>query len=253
MILMRVMLVLAGAAVPLVAAGQPIEVVSLVGRASADGQALRAGARLSRGTLVELHGRRAVVQLVLDDRLAVGLCRSARARLMERGGDLELHRGAIRLTGTGSVVLRGMRTELERGELVIDGATVHLIAGRATARLAAETVRLSPGQAARLTAGGGLLRTQRAVEPDLVTRTMTYAPPGRWEPTMEQVALGRSVKEVRQRVMARQQREREMASCGCTEGSGPGAQIDRTRGTEIRPEARPAVVRVRVVGVPRLP
>jgi len=236
------------------ARAQPVEVVSVVGAARlVGGGPLKAGDTFAGGRTVKL-ARHAVVQLVLDRRLALSLCRGAEALLLDRQADVVLARGAARLSGVGSVSSRRMRLELGLpggGELLVRGAEAYVLAGEAEARSVAEERKLRPGQSVRLLRDNGLAVGQARVDSALLREARSYAPPAPWEPRADPVALDREVKKVRQRVQSQQQREREMASCGCTEGSGPGAQIDRSRGSESRPETRPARVRVKVLGVPK--
>ena len=239
---------------PSTSLAQPIEVVSVVGEARlVGGGPLKVGDRFAGGRTVKL-ARHAVAQLVLDGRLALSLCRGAEALLLDRQADVVLTRGVARLAGVGSVSRRRLRLELgfpAGGEALVAGPEAFVVAGNAVARSVGEERGLRAGQSVRLLGDGGLALGQRRVDDALLRETRSYAPPAPWEPRADPVALDREVKKVRQRVQSQQQRDREMASCGCTEGSGPGAQIDRSRGSEIRPETRPARVRVKVLGVPK--
>lgn len=235
------------------ARAESVEVVSVVGEARlVGGGPLKAGDTFAGGRTIRL-ARHAVVQLVLDGRLALSLCRAAEALLLDRQADVVLARGAARLSGVGSVSSRRMRLELGAGggELLVNGAEADLLAGKAGARSVAGGRALRAGQSVRLLSDGGLAVGRAEIDSELLRSSRRYAPPAPWEPRADPVALDREVKKVKQRVQSQQQREREMASCGCTEGSGPGAQIDRSKSSESRPETRPARVRVRVLGVPK--
>jgi hypothetical protein len=70
------------------------------------------------------------------------------------------------------------------------------------------------------------------------------------------VSLAAAVKRVRRWTAARQQQAREMAACGCTEGSGPGGGANNNGGGPngvLMLEGRNARLRVRVGGMPAAP
>jgi hypothetical protein len=241
-----------------------VEVLSVVGTARAGGKRLEAGAALHAGAVVELVSRDAGVQLVLARRMAVGLCDRASARLLGAGADVVLDQGGVaRLAGRGSVVSGRLRAELGAdGIVLLQGGRLFVQEGRVTVRsiLAppARPIRtvvhsgeqVSPGRAVRAARSGDL--KLRWLEPPagLVARTLVYQPPPPWDPGEDPVEVGAQVKRTQQRVEARQQRERELATCGCTESSGPGLDPSKERNKTVI-EGRRGTVRVRVRGVPR--
>jgi hypothetical protein len=231
-------------------AGPAIRVVSVLGGASAEGQPLAAGQSLTAGTEVDVAAG-GVLQLLLDrTRLAASICGKGQVRLAAGSADVEV-RGepVVRLAGEGTLATDALRVEV-RGTVVLERGSLYVLAGHATA--SAPSARLVPVQAgntARVSSDGSLRVTPGAPQEAAVRGTVRYASPEPWDP---EVAVDLSVvRRARQEVQQQQQRDRELASCGCTESSGPGAATVQSSTVEHRPEGRQATVRVRVLGVPK--
>jgi hypothetical protein len=80
---------------------------------------------------------------------------------------------------------------------------------------------------------------------------MLFQPPAPWEPEVSQVDLGQ-VKRAQGLRREQQEQEREMATCGCTEGGGEkGMASPTTSDSNSIEERRGARVRVRVRGLPK--
>ena len=228
------------------------EVLSVVGVARAEGRLLAAGQRVKAGATVELVSHDAVVQLLLADRLAVGLCGRATARLLGPGGDLELSSSSVaRVAGRGTVSMGQRRvTVAPDGVVVVHGGRLYVVEGSASVARDGSREVVGPGYALSMLRPGGPGARRRQVPEGVAARTLVYQPPSPWSPGEEAVEVGAQVHRAQKRVRARQQRARELATCGCTEGSGPGVSVDRgPNQTSI--EGRRGTLRVRVRGVPR--
>lgn len=245
--------------------GRPVRVLSVVGLAAADDSRLSAGETLDPSRPVRLVARPgAVVQALIGERLALALV--GRKEVTVRGGleQVELGRGngGVRLAGSaGTVLVEGWRFRLDPdgGSLLVDGDRVYLQAGKAwwSAPGGAPTTiagTLRPGQMVEVKRGappGAITVVEAAPAPYLTGRMTVYQPPDPWEPLVHRP----DVEQVRRaQTLRRQQqtKEREMASCGCTEGSGPAEATQISGGESSNPiEARNTTVRVRVRGLPK--
>jgi hypothetical protein len=234
---------------PSAARGEPVaRVIAVVG---APGEALRAGDPLEAGaSLVVRSGT--TVQLALGP-ASLAIVGPARGRVGQRG--LELFEAeAARLAGRGLLVVPGgYRVEGATGSVVFERGQLHLRSGEARVSPPAlgPTIALRAPRSVRLGLQGELLPARAALPAEIEERLDRFGPPPRWRLSLGPVSaaeVSRAVEIVR----AERERERQAASCGCTESrSGSVGQLPGS-GSSLSPIERSAsTLRVRITGVPR--
>jgi hypothetical protein len=250
-----------------------VHVLSVVGRAAADGKPLRAGIKLGiSGRKIQLEARPgAVVQALLNGKLALALVGEGSLEIVTK--PLEVHasgKGAVRIAGReGALLVRGCRFQIDPagGSLLAEGNRVHVLAGQVQFRLTrsapkgreepefsapAASGSLKAGQTVHVAVDGrNLTVTEARPAPDLQHRTLLFQPPAPWEPEVSGVDLGQ-VKRAQGLRHEQQEKEREMATCGCTESGGEKgkAKLSGPEGSATL-EKRGATVRVKVRGLPK--
>lgn len=245
-------------------------------RSLANGDVLPAGTRLrvGAGGIVQLLGAGDVLasvagpaDVVLGSTSAprrVRVYSAAVVQVSGMGGGLRLGDVEASLAKDGATLLyaRG-RIYVRRGSAVVhlpspkvvvtappstapaSGATSQV--SRPAAPKPPSTLRLVVGQSLRL----DCMLTARASAPAAaLTAVSRFGWPRRYRPATK-VALKEEVKRVQRWTEARQQTAREMAACGCTEGSGPG-RANQTGGPNgaLMLEGRTARLRVTIHGMP---
>lgn len=95
-----------------------------------------------------------------------------------------------------------------------------------------------------------MLVTRGSVPASALAAVSRYGWPRRYRPATK-VALKEEVRRVRRWTEERQQSAREMAACGCTEGSGPG-RANQSSGPNgaLMLEGRSARLRITIRGMP---
>ena len=138
------------------------------------------------------------------------------------------------LPGGATVVITGQIVLVRRGRCVVESSS-------------GKKLVVAVGQRHVLgTAGAGL-------SAQALARLNRYGAPPPWT-SRQSKTLRADLKRVKRWTAARQQAAREMASCGCTEGSGPGQAGNQQGGGVggvLMLEGRNATLRVRVKGLPR--
>lgn len=244
-------------------------------RSLANGDVLSAGTRLRVGA-------GGVVQLLGAGDLLLGVAGPAEVELGSSGAPrrVRVHSAAVvQVSGMGG----GLRLGDVDAELARDGATllyargriyvrrgtavIHLpkpkvasppsIATTAPANGASSmplraatppsTLRLSIGQSLRLDC---MLVSRASVPASALAAVSRYGWPRRYRPATK-VALKEEVRRVQRWTEERQQSAREMAACGCTEGSGPG-RANQSSGPNgaLMLEGRSARLRITIRGMP---
>jgi len=234
-------------ALPSLARSEAVRVLSVVGAG-----ALRAGAQLAAESALAVPAR-TTVQPGLGEAV-LALLGPARGRVSGRG--LELYEAeAARLSGRGLLIVPGgFRVEVKRGgSVVFERGQLHVLAGRAVVSSPREELLgelLSP-RSVRLGFFGELLSPQSALGAGTLRRLSRFQPPPPWRHALGPVSaaeVGRAVETVR----AERQRERQAASCGCTESRGGSVGQLPGSGSALSPiERSSATLRVRITGIPR--
>lgn len=254
-------------------------VISVIGSASARGQAVSAGASLAPGSTLDV-GRGAVVQLLFGDHLSAGIAGPTRVQLSSQQAHVVVHDegGAIRLCGANGLLRTGgwsVALGARGAAVMLHGGALYGLRGEAMVRLSmlgagklsgvgrllgltgqgtiAPTFKqLGAGQVMRLAGIGNSMQASPGAAPPRVQQlTARYAPPAPWRPRVGQVSTA-DVRQARRWMQRERQAQRETAACGCTEGGGAQGEHLGGKGLEgSTAEQKHAVVRVRVVGVPR--
>jgi hypothetical protein len=238
------------------AGGEVLSVLSVMGQAtSKSGGPLEAGKKLGAREVIEA-GTRGVVQLLIGGRLALTVADGARVELAATPPRVAILRtGLVRLSGAGGTLAHagweartggGATVLVARDRLFVLRGRVGLVRGAGGAE---ETLRA--GQATVLAAGGPSLAVGAArPDPALLRRSLTYQPPPRWEPGLTRISLDQ-ISQARDRLRQQQRREREAASCGCTESAQSGAGNTARSASGPGLEALNAKLRIRIKGLPR--
>jgi len=240
------------------AQASPATVLSTVGRVSVDGAAVHAGIDLERGALVETHAG-AAAQLLIGWRVALALSGRAQIRVLTAAATVQIisARGVVRVSGA-DVSMSFGRWALRlgtSGTALVDDGRLFVLAGRVVLTEQGSGVRelsLRAGQSVSLTAVGEPAVTDAAPGAGALGRSRVYQPPAPWEPAGLTTDSLRAIQTARGQMQKEQQRQRELASCGCTEGSGPGGGQEvggADRGPSI--ENRTGGLRLRITGLPR--
>jgi hypothetical protein len=233
----------------------PANLVSSVGRVEVDGAPARAGIMLRPAATLQTRAG-GVVQVLIGWRLALAAGGRCTLQLKPEGLVVRSDHCLLRLSGaSGSLELAGWRLKLGQGggTLMLDGERLFITAGRVHLRAAGgKAYQLRAGQATDLAVGGPAVALGRAAPTHRVLQlSRTFQPPPPWAPPGQAVDLS-VIQRARGQMQQAQQREREAASCGCTEGGSTGGGIG-TAGPDGGPsiEARTAGLRLRINGLPR--
>lgn len=231
------------------ARGEPVaRVVAVVG---APGESLRAGDRLATdASFVVRSGT--TVQLALGP-AALAIVGPARGRVGQRGVEL-FEVEAAQLAGRGLLVVPGgYRVEAATGSVVFERGQLHLRSGEARVSPPAQgpTIALRAPRSVRLGLQGELLPARAALPAETVERLGRFGTPPPWRLALGPVTaaeVSRAVEIVR----AERERERQAASCGCTESRGGAVgQLPGSGSTQSPIERSASTLRVRITGVPR--
>lgn len=204
-----------------------------------------------------------VVQILLDEHWAVGLVGPLRVRMDSSQGQISLleDSGTVRLAGKGGVLSTrdGWQIKLISDDasvlfstkklFVLRGKVVCAPPSRSASRPTPRT--LSSAQTARLGSDGALQLIDDSPDPALVMQSQAYQPPAPWTPQVTRFSQD-LVRQASAWTQQQQQAAKEMATCGCTEGSGSGVGPVDGPDALKPPEQRRATIRVRVRGIPRI-
>jgi hypothetical protein len=271
-----------------VEAAPSVEVVSLEG-----GGALLEAERLTsgqwfaapRGKTVTVR-RGALLQLLVDQQWALGVVGPARFKLRlhpRRNIEVEVQEAeALRLAGRGgrlrsglwsaelvstqnAILLHQQRLFLLRGKARLIVAANDKDAGPALPEavngaskespLVASPVTMAAGEMLVLDAAGTAAASPQRISPaeEMLRQTLRYQPPAARGDSEEGELNLAQIQHATAEIHEGQVRERELSSCGCTEGGGASQETKTGQGhggPSI--EVRHAIVRARITGMPKM-
>jgi hypothetical protein len=213
--------------------------------------------------------RESMVQLLLGPSLLCGVGGESRVRFDGSALWVESAEGPIRLSGQGgsirqgpwkahmdqgaaSVILTGKRLYVLTGQVrVVGPAQASDAPGDPVERLPPTNMTVEAGYVMRFDVQVPAMPERGAAPKTKLAQTLRFESPGRWDPKIN--ALSPADEERAVEWTTEQLRtQKEMASCGCTESSGSSAGPQTGQGpTSLGLEGRGAVLRVKVIGLPK--